>query len=137
MDDPMTRWFPLHRKGTVVACQLALVAMLLLISGCTQPSSPQQVKTPAPVRVIQPDTSHITILYPGSTDTGTLLELEATVTDSTGNAQTKSIGSRFTTTPLRFGATLTLTGTFSGKDRVFVTGYFMDGSHRLMLDTTI
>ncbi len=133
----MRRLVSMHPKGTVVVCQLALLALLLVVSGCTQPSSPQQVKTPAPVTVIQPDTSHITIRYPGSADTGTLLELEATVTDSTGNAQTKSIGSRFTTTPLKFGATLTLTGTFSGKDHVFVTGYFMDGSHRPMLDTTI
>jgi hypothetical protein len=137
MDYPMTCLFPVQRKAAIVICQLALVAMLLLVSGCTQPTSQQRMKSPAPVTVTQPDTGHITIVYPGSTETGTLIELEATVTDSTGDAQTKSMGSRLATTPLRFGATVTFNGNFKGNDRVFVTGYFMDGSQKLILETTI
>jgi hypothetical protein len=67
----------------------------------------------------------------------TLLELEATVTDSTGKTQTQSVGDHLSTTPLKFGATIPLTGTFNGNDHVLVTGYFLDGSQRIMLDTSI
>jgi hypothetical protein len=77
------------------------------------------------------------IAYPGSSDTSTLIELEATVTDSAGKTQTRSAGDHLSTTPLKFGATIPLTGTFNGNDHVLVTGYFLDGSHKLMLDTTI
>ncbi len=131
----MTTLFPVCRRGTIVTCLLALLALMLVASGCTQPASQQ--KAPAAVIVTQPDNSHITIAYPGSTETSTLLELEATVTDSTGKTQTRSIGDRHSTTPLRFGATLPLTGTFNGNDHVLLTGYFLDGSHKLVLDTTI
>jgi ABC-type Fe3+-hydroxamate transport system substrate-binding protein len=146
MVDPMTSPSPLYRKGTIAICLLALLALMLLASGCTQPVpqqqqqatvSQQQTKEPAPVTVTQTDSSHITIGYPGSTATDTLLELEVTVTDSAGNTQTKSMGSRLSTTPLKYGATLTLTGTFNGDDPVLVTGYFMNSSHKIMLDTTI
>jgi hypothetical protein len=101
------------------------------------PSSQQPSKTPPPVTAIQTDNSHITIAYPGSSEMTNLLELEATVTDSTGKTQTRSIGDRHSTTPLRWGATLTLTGTFNGNDHLLVTGYFMDSSQKLVLDTTI
>jgi hypothetical protein len=109
---------------------------MLVASGCTQPASQQQT-APAPVTATQTDGTHILISYPGSTDTTDLLELEVTVTDSAGKTQTKSIGDRQSTTPLKFGATLPLAGTFDGKDHVMVTGYFMDGSQRHVLDTTI
>lgn len=137
MVNPMTTLFPVSRKGSIVTCLLALLALMLVASGCTQPASQQQQKAPAAVSVTQPDNSHITIAYPGSTDTSTLLELEATVTDSAGKTQTQSIGDRHSTTPLKFGATLPLTGTFDGNDHILVTGYFMDGSQKLMLDTII
>ena len=74
---------------------------------------------------------------PGSSDTTTLLELKATVTDSTGKIQTKSAGDHLSTSPLKFGATIPLTGTFTGNSHVVVTGYFLDGSQKLMLDTTL
>jgi hypothetical protein len=137
MVDPMTRLFPLYRKGSIALCLLALLALMIVTSGCTQPASQQQTKTPAPVTVTQTDNSHILLAYTGSSETINLLELETTVTDSAGKQQTKSIGDRYSTTPLKFGATLTLSGTFNEKDHVLVTGYFMDGSHRSMLDTTI
>jgi len=135
MVDPMTRQFPLYRKGTIAVCLLAFILLMLVASGCTQPVSQQ--KTPAAVTATQTDNSHITITYPGSTDMGNLLELEATVTDSTGKTQTRSVGDHLSTTPLKWGATIPLTGTFNGNDRVLVTGYFMDGSQKLVLDTTI
>jgi hypothetical protein len=137
MVDPMTSPFPVYRKGTITICLLALLTLMLVFSGCTQPASQQQQKAPAAVSVTQTDNSHIMIAYPGSTETSTLLELEVTVTDSAGKTQTQSIGDRHSTTPLKFGATLPLTGTFNGNDHVLLTGYFLDGSHKLVLDTTI
>jgi hypothetical protein len=136
MVDPMTRSLPLHHKGTIAICLMAFLALMLIAGGCTQPSSQQQ-KVPAAVTVTQTDNSHLTIAFPGSSDMTTLLELEATVTDSAGKTQTRSIGDRHSTTPLKFGATLPVTGTFDGKDHIMVTGYFMDGSQRPVLDTTI
>jgi hypothetical protein len=133
----MTPLYPMYRKGTIAVCLLALLALMVVASGCTQPALQQQQKAPAPVTATQTDNTHILIAYPGSTETGDLLELETTVTDSTGKTQTKSIGSRLATTPLKFGATLTLTGSFSGNDHMLVTGYFMDGSQKIVLDTTI
>jgi hypothetical protein len=137
MVDLMTSPFPMYRKYTLAICLLALLALMLVASGCTQPSSQQQQKAPAAVTVTQTDNGHITIAFPGSSDMTTLLELEATVTDSTGKTQTRSIGDRHSTTPLKFGATLPVTGTFDGNDHIIVTGYFMDGSHKQVLDTTI
>lgn len=137
MVDPMTSLFPVYRKGTITICLLALLTLMLVASGCMQTASQQQQKAPAAVSVTQTDNSHIMIDYSGSTETSTLLELEATVTDSAGKTQTRSIGDRHSTTPLKFGATLPLTGTFNGNDHVLLTGYFLDGSHKLVLDTTI
>ena len=131
----MTSPFSVSLRATA-ACLLILTVLLLLVAGCLQPA-PQQQKTPAPVTVSQTDNSRLLITYTGSSETTTLLELEVTVTDAAGNAQTKSIGDRFSTTPLKFGATLPLTGTFSGKDHVIVTGYFMDSSKRVVLDTMV
>ena len=132
----MTRFFPMYRRGTIVICLLALLVLMLAAGGCTQPASQQQ-KAPEPVNATRTDSSHILITYPGSTDMSTLLELEATVTDSTGKTQTQSVGDHLSTTPLKFGATIPLTGTFNGNDHVLVTGYFLDGSQRIMLDTSI
>jgi hypothetical protein len=135
MDDLMTRQFSPYRKGTLAACLLALITLMLIASGCTQPS--QQAKVPAPVTATQTDSTHILISYPGSTDMSNLVELEATVTDSAGKTQTQSVGDHLSTTPLKYGSTIPLTGTFSGTDHVLVTGYFMDGSQKMVLDTTL
>jgi len=126
-----------YRNGTIATCLLMFLALILMAGGCTQPVSEQQQKVPSPVIVSQSDNSHMKITYPGSTDTSTLLELEVTVTDSGGKTRTQSIGDRHSTTPLKFGATLPLTGTFSGNDHVLVTGYFMDSSKKILLDTTV
>ena len=126
-----------YRNGTIAPFLLVLLVLILMAGGCTQPVAEQQQIVPAPVIVSQSDNSHMKITYPGSTDTSTLLELEVTVSDSGGKIQTQSIGDRHSTTPLRFGATLPLTGTFSGNDQVLVTGYFMDSSKKILLDTTV
>jgi hypothetical protein len=136
MDDLMTKQFLKNRRGIFAICLLALLALMIMASGCAQTAS-QQTKTPAPVTATRTDNTHILITYPGSTETSDLLELEITVTDSTGKAQIKSIGDRHSTTPLKFGATQVLTGTFSGNDHVQIIGYFMDSSYNTVLDTTI
>jgi hypothetical protein len=136
MVNPMTKQFPLYRKGARAVCLLACILLMLVASGCTQPASQQQ-KTPAAVNATRTDSSHIMITYPGSTETSTLLELEVTVTDSKGTIKTQSAGSKLATTPLKFGATIPFTGTFDGNDHVQVTGYFLDGSRKTMLDATI
>ncbi len=123
------------RRSTGAVLPVILVLFLALTIGCTQPL--QQEKAPAAVNVSRVDAGHLVVTYPGSTATANLLELEITVTDSAGNAQTKSIGDRYSTTPLRFGATETLTGSFGGKNHVLITGYFMDSSKKIMLDTTV
>lgn len=132
----MTPSFSCSPRGSIAICLLAVLVLAIAASGCTQPSS-QQPAAPAPVTVTQTDNSRILITYPGSTATNDLLELEITVTDSAGKSQTKSIGDRHSTMPLRFGATETFSGTFTGNDRVIVTGYFMDSSHRQLLETTV
>jgi hypothetical protein len=137
MVDLMTSLSSLYRRRTVSIWLLALTALMLVTCGCTQPASQQQTKAAAPITAVQIDSTHILITYPGSTETSNLLELETTITDSAGKIQTKSIGDHQSTTPLKFGATQTLTGTFDGTDHILITGYFMDGSHRTMLDTTL
>jgi hypothetical protein len=137
MVDPMTDPFTLYRRGTIAICLLALLGLMILAGACTQPAPQQQQKAPAPVTAARTDSSHITITYPGSTDTGTLLELVVTITDSAGKTQTQSLGDRYSTTPLKFGTTRTFSGTFNGNDHVLITGYFMDGSQKLVLDTTL
>ena len=137
MVDLMTSPFFLYRKGTTAVCLLTLLALMLAASGCTQSASQQQQNVPLPVTATQTDSTRILITYPGNTETINLLELEATITDSAGKTQTKSIGDRHSTTPLKFGATLPLTGTFSGNDHLLVTGYYIEGSQKLVLDTTL
>jgi hypothetical protein len=47
------------------------------------------------------------------------------------------MGSRLATTPVQFGSSHEITGSFDGKDRVFITGYFSDGSQKPIIDTII
>ena len=142
----MTNRLPAHGKGIYIFCFFAVVSLLLLSCGCTQtpagsPAAPATQATQTTgssiVTVTQPDSSHIQIAYPGSVQTDKLVELEITVTDSNGRVTTQSMGSRLATTPIRYGSSHTITGSFDGKDRVFVTGYFSDGSQKPIIDTTL
>jgi hypothetical protein len=121
---------------TAIFCLLAVLLLGAVSGGCTQ-LSPQQPAPPAPITAVQPDNNHITIAFHGGAGMESLLELEITITDSAGKSQTQSRGSRLATTPIRTDSTMTFTGSFDGKDHVFVTGYFSDGSRRTVLDTTV
>jgi hypothetical protein len=126
-----------------------VLSLLLLSCGCTQApagttgsaGSAASTATPAdeaPVVIVdQPDASHIQITYHGSLKTDKLVELEVSITDSNGKVTTQSMGSRMATTPIPYGSSRTITGSFDGKDRVFVTGYFSDGSQKSMIDTMV
>jgi hypothetical protein len=132
----MNNGFFTHGKGIQIPCFFA-VLLLILSCGCTQLSTGSPADGTAAVTVTQPDSSHILVTYPGSPQTDKLVELEISVTDSNGRVTTQSVGSRLATTPIRYGATHTITGSFDGKDRVFITGYFSDGSQKQIIDTTI
>ncbi len=127
---------------------MAGFVLLILLSiagtaGCTQPQIPgtgQQTaeqKSFVEVTATQPDAQHIVVTYQGGPNMQKVMELQTTITDSTGKVQTKSVGDRLGTTPITIRGTNTLEGDFSGQDHVVVLGYFSDGSNRAMLDTTV
>lgn len=115
------------------------VILLLLAAGCTAPQVPAAGQTgqPPEVTASQPDDSHIVVTYQGGPSMESLIELETTITDSQGRSQTKSAGNRLGTTPIPIGGTNSISGNYAGLDHVVVMGYFSDGSHRQMLDTTL
>jgi len=130
-----------NRLLIMIAVLLAAAAILVLAGGCTQPGTgaAQTAERKKVMEVIatQPDASHIVITYQGGPDMETLMELETTVTDSHGASKTQSVGSRLATTPITIKGTSTIAGSFEGQDHVVVTGYFSDGSRKVLLDTTL
>jgi hypothetical protein len=125
----------IQRKELQVLCFFAVLSLLLVSCGCTQLSAGSQ--TTQVVTVTKPDSTHILITYPGSPQTDKLVELEISVTDSNGRVTTRSMGSRLGTTPIQYGSSNSISGSFDGKNQVFVTGYFSDGSRKTIIDTTI
>ena len=124
-------------------CVCSVLSLLLLACGCIQAPAGTAASTATPadeapvVIVDQPDASHIQITYHGSLETDKLAELEVFITNSNGKVTVQSMGSRMATTPIPYGSSRTITGSFDGKDRVFVTGYFSEGSQKPMIDTKI
>lgn len=117
---------------------LAVMVAVVLSSGCTQPQAQStEQKQFVEVAATQPDSTHIIIIYQGGPNMEKIIELETMITESSGKSQTKSVGSRLATTPITIQGTNTLEGDFSGQDHVVVTGYFNDGSRKVLLDTTI
>ncbi len=125
----------------------AALVVIALAAGCTQPATPAVTDTPAPqpaeqelfkeVTASQPDASHIVITYEGGPNMERIIELETTVTDSTGKSLTKSAGSRLATTPIPIKGTYTISGDFAGTDKIVVIAHMMDGSRTTVLETTI
>ena len=119
---------------------LLLALILLAVSaGCTQSPAPQTAEQRQFVEVTasQPDSGHIVVTYQGGPNMERILELETTVTDSTGKSQTKSAGSRLATTPIPIKGGDTITGNFAGADHVVVVAHMTDGSRTTVLDTTL
>jgi hypothetical protein len=136
----------------LVLCVAALVLGATLLAGCTQPAAPSQnpssppiqifpTPTPSPtpvyVSAAKPDTSHVIVTFNGGPDRARIIEVDATVTDSSGRSQTQHIGDRLATSPVGAGSAIRFTGLYSGKTHVFVTAWYNDGSNRAMLETDI
>ena len=66
-----------------------------------------------------------------------LLELDAALTDSQGKTSYQHIGSKTTTSPIRIGGTIKFEGSYAGTNHIMVTGVFIDGSQKTMVDTNI
>lgn len=66
-----------------------------------------------------------------------LVEMEVTVTNSSGKSLTLSKGSRADAPPLPKKSTISFTGSYSGRDHVLVTGWFVNQSNRTLVDTGI
>jgi hypothetical protein len=85
----------------------------------------------------QTDSTHIVVTYQGGQDANIVRQLTATVTDSAGNSQTKTIGQSVQTTPLQIGSSVTFTGAFSGKNHVVAVATFFDGTTQVIFDNYI
>lgn len=81
----------------------------------------------------QTDSTHIVVTYNGGQDANIVRQLTATVTDSAGNSQTKTIGQSEQTNPLQIGSSTIFTGAFSGKNKVVVVAKFSDGSTQVIV----
>ena len=132
-------------KPTV--CMGVILLFLMIAAGCTQQSIPQvpnpfpaaTTQTPAAtqVTVTKPDASHIVIKYLGGTDMQRLIEIEATVTDSQGKSSTQHISDKLATSPITIGGSIKFEGSYAGTNKVFATGYYLDGSSRNLIQTSI
>jgi hypothetical protein len=123
-------------RSSLYACMAAILVLLVLSGGCTQQAATSS-DTSSGLTVTKPDDSHITVAFVGAPGMDGLLELEMTVTDSNGKSVTLSKGSRLATTPIQVHATQSFTGSYSGKNHIFITGYFSNGSHRTLIDRDI
>jgi len=124
----------------------AALVIITLAAGCTQPQGQPAVQPAAQpagqemfreVTASQPDPTQIVITYEGGPNMERIIELETTVTDSSGRSTTKSAGSRLATTPIPIKGTNTISGDFSGDDHVVVIAYMIDGSRTTVLDTRL
>ena len=122
-------------QSSLYACMATILILLVISGGCTRQAATPD--TTSGVTVTKPDDSHITVAFVGAPGMDTLLEMEMTVTDSNGRIVTISKGSRLATTPIQVHATQTFTGSYSGTNHVFITGYFSDGSHRTLVERDI
>jgi hypothetical protein len=130
--------------GHILACLLIVTAALVLAAGCTQ----AQVPIPPPTQTADKDLfrevtatqqgdGRIVITYEGGPNMERIIELETTITDSSGKSVTRSAGSRLATTPIPIKGTNTIEGNFGGNDHVVVIAHMIDGSRTTVLDTTI
>jgi len=79
----------------------------------------------------------IVVAYQGGPDNDLVSRVDATVTESSGKAQTKSLSPPNSTAPIAPGTLLTFTGAYKGKDHVVATATFTDGTSQVILDNFI
>jgi hypothetical protein len=123
-------------RSSLHLCLTVALVLLVITGGCTQQAA-KTTNTTSGVSVTRPDDTHISIAFIGAPGMDGLLEMEITVTDSNGKSVTRAMGSRLATTPIQVHSTDTFTGSYSGKNHVFITGYFTDGSRRAIVDQDI
>ena len=91
------------------------------------------------VTVQKINSSYISVMNNGGQDGGALTKLNAT----TSPAMTACTGTfaggycQISGAPVSVGATMGLTGGYSGKTQVIVVGTFNDGSEQVLLDTSV
>jgi hypothetical protein len=117
---------------------VTFIVPLLVIAGFTS-GTLGNVKHAWVVEVTadQPDPERILVTYHGGQDASSLTGITASITDSRGQVQIKSLGSAAGTTPPDPGQVISFNGDFSAKDLVIVTGDFTDGQNLLLLDTSL
>jgi hypothetical protein len=111
----------------------AALVLLIISGGCTQAAG-SSTDTTSGLTLTRTNGAHITVAFVGAPGMDNLMELEYTITDDNGKSRTTSKGSRLATTPIQVHATETFSGSYSGKNHVLVTGYFSDGSHKVLID---
>src|SRR5512138_2765872 len=84
----------------------------------------------------QPDANSIVVTYQGGQDAGSCTGIRWDVTPAGGSLTTTTMAPA-TGTYLEVGKSITVTGTFPGKDHVVGTASFSDGSQQVILDNTI
>ena len=87
--------------------------------------------------VQQTDAGTMIVTYQGGRDAGSVTGITTTVTDSSGESQTKVMGSKGGTTPLEIGNNVTFKGEFVGKDFIVSTAWFTDGTEQVILDNYV
>jgi hypothetical protein len=131
------KYIPVTIPGyACVLCLCVVLCLGVIACGCTQQQS-APTQNPYGVAVTKPDDNHISVAFVGAPGMDSLIELEMTVTDSNGKSVTMSKGSRLATTPIQVHSTQTFTGSYGGKDHVFITGYFSNGTHSVVVDQDI
>jgi uncharacterized RDD family membrane protein YckC len=83
------------------------------------------------------DAAHIVVNYLGGQDADQLRSLTITVTDSSGNSQTKSIGLPGNSIAPVPGSPVTFNGMFSGRCHVVASGQFNDGTDQVIFDNLL
>ena len=139
-----------------VTAPIAGICVLLLLAavfaGCTQPAQVTPVPTTEPVTatpsplpttaasqvsVVKTDDSNIVVTFLGGPDMNSIRAVQATVTNSKGRSDTKHLGDSLGTTSASPGSKLTFDGTFSGTTQVSVSGFYSDGSQKILIQTTV
>jgi tetratricopeptide (TPR) repeat protein len=85
----------------------------------------------------KPDATHIMVTFQGGKDAAQVSQIVITATDSGGKVLTKTIGNPNDSTPVPIGSSVTLTGSFAGKNPVVAKAKFRDGTVQTILDTTV
>jgi len=83
------------------------------------------------------ESTKIQITYLGGPDADHLIELQTSVITKIGSVNIQSMGSRSDTTPVKIGGTDIFQGPYTETVHVTSTAYYVNGTHRDVLDVRI